>query len=83
MYNFCEMITLNIVLKQKSTKHIYQVNFTMAMQICMHFFRCSEYLSLPNIEALIQKYILPIREGRKNKRKPKTKTPVSFNYRVS
>jgi hypothetical protein len=83
MYNFCEIITLHVVIKQKSTKHVYQVNFAMAMQICRHFFSCAENVSPPNVEALIQKYILPIRDGRKDQRKLKSKTTVSFNYRVA
>ena len=83
MYNFCEIITLQVVIKQKSTKHTYQVNFTMAMQICKHFFKCLEHAYPPNVEALIQKYILPIREGRKDQRKLKSKTAISFNYRIA
>lgn len=83
MYNFCETITLNVVIKQKSTKHEYQVNFTMAMQVCIHFFKCPRNVPPPDVEALIQKYILPIRDGRKDQRKLKSKTTVSFNYRVS
>jgi len=83
MYNFCEIITLHVVIKQKSTKHTYQVNFTMAMQICTHFFKCLENISPPDVEALIRKYILPIRDGRKDQRKLKSKTTISFNYRVA
>ena len=83
MHNFCEIITLHVVIKQKSTKHTYQVNFTMAMQICTHFFMCPENITPPDIEALIRKYILPIRDGRKDQRKLKSKTTISFNYRVA
>ena len=83
MYNFCEIITLHVVVKQKSTKHTYQVNFTMAMQICRHFFKCLENVTPPDVEGLIQKYILPIRDGRKDQRKLKSKTTISFNYRVA
>lgn len=83
MYNFCEIITLHVVIKQKSTKHTYQVNFTMAMQICTHFFKCPENISPHDVEALIRKYILPIRDGRKDQRKLKSKTTISFNYRVA
>ncbi|MBC8061048.1 MAG: IS4/IS5 family transposase, partial [Clostridiaceae bacterium] len=64
-------------------KHTYQVNFTMAMQICRHFFKCLESVYPPDVEALIQKYILPIRDGRKDQRKLKSKTTISFNYRVA
>lgn len=83
MYNFCEIITLQTVIKQNSRKHTYQVNFTRAMQICMHFFRCNNNAHPPDVEALMQKYILPIREGRKYPRKSKRKKSVSFNYRVA
>ncbi|MFA9398866.1 MAG: IS4 family transposase [Clostridiaceae bacterium] len=83
MYNFCEIITLHVVITQKYTKHTYQVNFTMAMQICRHFFKCLENISPPDVEALIRKYILPIRDGRKDQRKLKPKTTISFNYRVA
>lgn len=83
MYNFCEMITTNVVIKQKSMLHTYQVNFTMAIYICKHFFRCKHNIHPPNIEALIQKYILPVREGRNDPRKVRPQTAVSFLYRVA
>ena len=28
MYNFCEMITLHVIINQTDKRHIYQVNFT-------------------------------------------------------
>lgn len=28
MYNFCELITMHVVIQQNGTKHSYQVNFT-------------------------------------------------------
>lgn len=83
MYNFCEIITLQVIIKQKSTKHGYQVNFTVAIQICRHFFRCFGNIRPPNVEALIQKNVLPIRKGRKDPRKIRYRTAVSFNYRVA
>ena len=83
MYNFCEIITLHVVIHQKSRKHSYQVNFSMAMSICRHFFKILENAPPPDVEALIQKYILPLREGRTLPRKIKFRTFVSFNYRVA
>lgn len=83
MYNFCEMITTQVVIKQKDRKYIYQVNFTMAISICLHYFRCRNIESPPNVEALIQKNILPIRNGRRDPRKVRTKSSVSFLYRVA
>lgn len=83
MYNFCEMITLNININQKYTKHKYQVNFTVAIQICKYYFKFSENARPPDIEALIRKNVLPIRKNRSDPRKIKFKQAVSFNYRVA
>jgi hypothetical protein len=83
MYNFCEIITTHVVIHQKNRKYSYQVNFTMAISICLHYFKCMNAVSPPNVEALIQKNILPVRDGRKDPRKARTKSPVSFIYRVA
>lgn len=83
MYNFCELITMHVVIQQKDTKHCYQVNFTRAIQVCKHYFKCQSNISPPDVEALIRKNILPIREGRKDPRKVKAKAVVSFLYRVA
>lgn len=83
MYNFCEIITTHVVVKQKNRKYSYQVNFTMSIAICMQYFRCSNVVAPPNVEALIKRNILPARNGRKDPRKVKTKSAVSFIYRVS
>lgn len=83
MYNFCEIITTHIVIQQKSGKYSYQVNFTLAISICLHYFRCRNAVLPPNVEALIKRYILPVRNGRKDPRKVRTKSAVSFIYRVA
>lgn len=83
MYNFCELITMHVVIQQKDTKHCYQVNFTRAIQVCRCYFKHQSDISPPDVEALIRKNILPIREGRKDPRKVKAKTVVSFLYRVA
>ena len=82
-YNFCETITLNVVLQKKERKHVYQVNFTVAISICLQYFKAKSDILPINVEALIQKYILPVRLGRKDPRKVKTKSSVSFLYRVA
>lgn len=83
MYNFCEIITMQVIIQQKDRKYIYQVNFTMAISICQHYFRCRNVESPPNVESLIQKNILPIRNGRRDPRKVRNKSSVSFLYRVA
>ncbi len=82
MYNFCEIITLHVVISQKKRKHDYQVNFTIAIHICKYFFKCYDEHP-PNVEALIQKNILPVRKDRQDHRKLRSKTTVSFIYRVA
>lgn len=81
MYNFSEMIISHIVIRHSDARHSYQVNFTVAIHICKHFFRCCN--NALDVEALIQKNILPVRPGRKDIRKIRFKTAVSFLYRVA
>lgn len=84
LYNFCEMITLNVVITQKNDrKYIYKVNFTNATQICIRFYRYFNDIDPLNVEALIKRYITPIRDGRKFPRNLKSQSFVSFFYRVS
>lgn len=83
MYNFCEIITLNVVITHKQRKHEYQVNFTVSIHICRYFFRHSNDENPPDVEALIKQNILPVRKGRKDQRKLRTKSSVSFIYRVA
>ena len=81
MYNFCERITNCVVIKQDNNrKWTYQVNFTMGIHISIDYFRNK---ILFDIVETISKYILPIREGRMDKRKLKPKTTVYFLYRVA
>ena len=82
-YNFCEIITTHAVIQQESRKYKYQVNFNVAISICMQYLRCRNVVSPPDVEALIKKYILPVRNGRKDPRKVKTKSSVSFIYIVA
>ena len=85
MYNFAEMITSHVVISQADTRHAYQVNFTIAIHICRHFLRLWFRNNAPptDVEALIRKYILPVRPGRKAKRKIRYKSAVCFLYRVA
>lgn len=83
LYNFCEMIITNYVIKQNDTKHVYQINFTVAINICRRFFCISNNEVPPDIEALIQINRLPIRDGRKFQRSVRRGRVISFNYRLS
>lgn len=83
LYNFCEIITMHVVIQQKDTKHAYQVNYTLAIHICRHFLRFHTDISPPDVEMLIQKNLLPVRPGRSNPCKVRPKSNVSFLYRVA
>jgi len=83
MYNFCETITSHVIIQKTVVKHPHKVNFTMAVKICKNFFRASSDMTPPVVEAQIQKYTLPVREGRSDPRKIIPKSAVSFVYRVA
>ena len=81
LYNYCEIITMDVVIHQKNTKHTYQMNYTIAIHICRYFLRND--ISPPDVEKLIQKNLLPVRPGRSDPRKVRPKSVVSFLYRVA
>lgn len=81
MFNFSALIVSNLVIRQKPN-HLYQVNFSIAVSICRHFFRSALLLHPPDIEALIAKHILPIRPGRSAPRAVRHKSAVCFQYRL-
>ena len=81
MYNFCELITQSVVIQQKQKKYAYKVNFSDAVHVCFEFFLRN--VPPPIFEAMLMKYISPIRPGRKDTRKQTQKPAVSFTYRVA
>ena len=81
MYNFCELITQSVVIRQAQKKHTYKVNFSDAVHICRQFFLGD--VPPPILEALLMRYISPIRPGRKDTRKLTQKPSASFTYRVA
>ena len=83
LYNFCEAITSHIVVQNKPRKHTYQLNFSAAVDICRQFLLDRSMLSPPDVEALLLKYVLPVRNGRHDPRKVKPRSFVSFTYRVA
>lgn len=81
MYNFSELITSHVILEKRNRKHTYKVNFSVATHICREFLlgKC-----IPsNIEAIIARYITPIRSGRSRPRDIRIKQAISFMYRVA
>lgn len=81
MYNFCELITQSVVIQQQQKRYAYKVNFSDAVHVCFEFFLRN--VPPPIVEAMLMKYISPIRPGRKDTRKQTQKPAVSFTYRVA
>ena len=81
MYNFSELITSHVIIEKRNRKHTYKINFSVATHICREFLlgKC-----IPsNIEAIIARYITPIRPGRSRPRDIRIKQAISFMYRVA
>ena len=81
LFNFCAIIAAHVVVARGGTKHIYQVNFAMAIKICHQFIRLRAGEPPPDVEALIGKHTLPIRLGRTFARQHRFQPPASFCYR--
>ena len=83
LFNFCTVITLHVVVAHNDTKHIYQVNFSMAFKICRRLISLREHDPPIDVETLIGSYILPVRPGRTFARQHRFQSPASFCYRFS
>lgn len=83
LYNFCEIITAQVAVNQCTKKHLYQINYTFAINICRYFISKMAEKSPPDVEALISKELLPVRPGRYDPRKVNHKKAVSFLYQVA
>ena len=80
MYNFAELITSHVVVKQKNRKYPYRINFAAAVHICRNFFL--KNISPPVIEALLLQHLLPVRSGVSHPRGKHTYSAASFLYRI-
>ena len=79
MYNFAELITSHVVVKQKNRKYPYRINFAAAVHVCRNFFL--KNIS-PPVEALLLQHLLPIRSGLSHPRGKRTYSAASFLYRI-
>ena len=80
MHNFAELITSHVVVKQKSRKHLYKINFAAAVHICRNFFL--KNISPSDVEALLLMHLLPVRQRSANLRRGSPKSAPSFTYRI-
>lgn len=82
MYNVSMIISINVCISQEQKTYVYQINFSVAIHICVNFIRHNRS-SPKSVEDLIKQNILPVRPGRSSRRLMKKGKPsVSFIYRV-
>lgn len=81
MYNYFELIISQTIIQERKRKYNYMVNFSTAAHICREFFL--KRIPSNDAEALISRYLTPVRPDRSNPRKMSLKTSVSFLYRIS
>lgn len=82
MYNFAETVTSQVSIRKKKRKYTYRANFSVAVHICRQYYR--NKVTLPVLESIIAKNLIPIRMNRHNDRDlPKKRTYHGFLYRVA
>ncbi len=83
LYNFCEMITTNVVIVQsQKNKHTYQVNYTYAIFVCRKLLTLKKQESSYDAEKFIKRELLPIRADRAYPRKARAHSAISFIYKI-
>lgn len=81
MYNFTELITSHVIIQHKKRKHPVQVNFSASVHICSKFLL--KNIPPSKIEALISRFLVPLRHAVSCERKKSAKCAVSFLYRIA
>lgn len=81
MYNFTELITSHVISQKKTRKYTYKANFSAAVHVCRQFLMGN--VSPPVLETLAAKYVSPVRPGRNFPRNLKSRSAVSFLYRIA
>lgn len=82
MYNLCQVIASSAIIAKKDTRYDYQINFSLAVRICLAFFR-SRDPTPPQVEALLSAHLLPVRKDRSFPRDKRSSKSVGFNYRIA
>lgn len=81
LYNFSELVTSHIAIRKKKRKHIYKINFSVAVYACRNFL-LGRYAPKA-VEAVISKHILPYRPNLSKPRNLRSIPPASFSYRAA
>ena len=84
-YNITEMIINLAVIEKSNTKHAYKANFSRASHICRIFLRSHPEKDSIDVMLLLQKELIPIRNGRQYPRLQTAhfRKPRYFIYRPS
>ncbi len=82
LYNFCMAVTLGIDVPHRTRKHQYKFNVANAVNVCRRFLKKLLNETLPNVDLLIARELLPIRPDRKAPRKSTYRRSHKFNYRA-
>lgn len=82
LYNFCQSILSQISVKQKDTKYLYEIDISTAFLLCKKYLKDNNF-NTKRLTNLILKHLHPIRLGRSDKRKLRTKGYISFTYRIA
>ncbi len=82
MFNFTIMIVNTVEINRNKRKYRCQVNFSIALCVCVTLIRCKVGKAPPDVENTMKNNVVPIRPGRSCKRKmPDSKPTKSMNYR--
>lgn len=81
LYNFSELVASHIAIRKKKRKHIYKINFSIAVYACRNFLL--DRYAPKAVEAVISKHILPYRPNLSKPRNLRSIPPASFSYRVA
>lgn len=82
LYNYCELITQSIVVrKNTSRKYSYQINFSIAVAICIEYLKRFRKSRKYDVVTLISRELIPIRPNRSSPRYIRARTASTFQYR--
>lgn len=82
LYNCCEILTGEAEDTKEQGKKDYQIDFSMASNICRHYLKGVIWLSGEVVKSLIQQYQEPVRKGRSYPRNLRPKSAIDYRYRI-
>lgn len=82
MFNVVSLISIQAYIPQHKTKYRYVINFKMSC-IVIHKQYCHTSHNFEEILLEIERYVVPVRQGRKDQRNIKPKSAICLIYRVA